>query len=94
MVASMENETFYTSGMYAVPEMGVYGGWVAHKDSFAAGQVFFNEQRNVALIFAGECFADPEMHAELRRKGHEIGEAAGDWLVHLYEEEGDQFFAN
>jgi len=93
MVGSMEHEKFYASGTYAAPEMGVYGGWVAHENSFAAGQVFFNEQRNVALIFAGECFADPEIRAELRQKGHELGETAGDWLVHLYEEEGDQFFA-
>ena len=93
MVASMEHEPFYTSGMYAAPEMGVYGGWVAHEHSFADGQVFFNEEKNIALIFAGECFADPEMRPELRQKGHELREPAGDWLVHLYEEEGDQFFA-
>jgi len=92
MVASMEHEPFYTSGMYAVPEMGVHTGWVAHQNSFAASQVFFNEQRNIALIFAGECFAGPEMRAGLGRNGHALGEAAGDWLVHLYEEEDDQFF--
>src|SRR6266403_1616774 len=75
MVASMEHEPFYTSGTYAVPEMGVYGGWVAHKNSFAATQVFFNEQKDVALIFSGECFVDPETRAELRQKGHELEEA-------------------
>jgi asparagine synthase (glutamine-hydrolysing) len=93
MVASMEGEAFYTSGIYAVPEMGVYGGWVAHENSFAADQVLFNEQRDVALIFSGECFVDPETRAELRHRGHDVGEAIGSWLVHLYEEEGDQFFA-
>lgn len=93
MVASMEHEPFYASGTYAVPEMGVYAGWVAHEHSFAAGQVFFNEEKNIALIFAGECFADPDMRPELRQKGHEVREPAGDWLVHLYEEEGDRFFA-
>jgi asparagine synthase (glutamine-hydrolysing) len=92
MVASMEHEPFYTSGMYTVPEMGVYGGWVAHENSFAADQVFFNEQRNTALLFSGECFVDPETRTDLRQKGHELGQTAGSWLVHLYEEEGDQFF--
>ena len=36
MLASMEHKPFYDSGAYFVPEMGVYGGWVAHEDSFAA----------------------------------------------------------
>jgi asparagine synthase (glutamine-hydrolysing) len=92
LVGSMEHEAFYTSGMYAAPEMGVYGGWVAHENSFAAGQVFLNEQRDIALLFSGECLADPETGAELKRKGHELAEAAGSWMIHLYEEEGDWFF--
>jgi len=68
MVTSMAYERFYTSGTYAVPAMGIYSGWVAHKNSFAAGQVFFNEQKDIALIFGGECFLDPEALADLRQK--------------------------
>jgi asparagine synthase (glutamine-hydrolysing) len=92
MIASMKHAHFYTSGVYAAPEMGVYGGWVAHENSFAAGQPFFNERRDVVLLFSGECFVDPETRTGLRQKGHELGQTAGSWLVHLYEEEGDQFF--
>ena len=92
MVASMEHEPFYTSGIYAVPEMGVYGGWVAHENSFAAAQVFFNEQKDIALIFSGECFMDSEARTRLKNKGHRLAKNDGDWLVYLYEEEGDQFF--
>src|SRR5437773_9569237 len=92
MIASMKHEHFYTSGVYAAPEMGVYGGWVAHENSCAAGQVFFNEDKDIALLFSGECFVDPETRTGLRQKGHELGQAAGSWLVHLYEEESDQFF--
>ena len=68
MVASMEYEPFYTSGIYTVPEMGVYGGRVAHENSFAAGQVFFNEEKDIALLFSGECFVDPETRTGLRQK--------------------------
>jgi asparagine synthase (glutamine-hydrolysing) len=93
MVSSMEHESFYDSGMYSVREMGIYAAWVAHENSFAAGQPFFNEQKDVALIFSGECFVDREARAELRQKGHDLEGATGSWLVHLYEEEGDQFFA-
>lgn len=58
MIASMRNEIFYTGGTHSVLGMGIYVGWVAHKNSFAASQVFLNEQDDIALIVAGECFAD------------------------------------
>lgn len=88
----MEHEFFYDSGMYSVPEMGIYAGWVAHENSFVAGQPFFNERRDVVLLLSGECFVDPETRTGLRQKGHDLGQAAGSWLVHLYEEEGNRFF--
>jgi len=90
MLASMQHEDFYTSGTYCAEKIGVYSGWIAHEDSFAAEQVFFNEQRDIALILSGECYVDPETRTGLRRKGHRV-ENNDDWLVHLYEEEGEQF---
>src|SRR6266571_2432327 len=91
MLRCMMHEPFYVSGTYFVSELGIYAGWVAHEDSFAAGQVFLNEKRDVALILAGECFVDPEIRIQLRAKGH-IYEKDTDWLVHLYEEKGERFF--
>jgi asparagine synthase (glutamine-hydrolysing) len=82
MVRSMEHESFYTSGTYYVPEMGVYGGWVALEGSFAAGQVFFNEQKDIALLFAGECFPNPESQTRLRKDGDLPTEEKAGWLVH------------
>ncbi len=91
MVASMRNEPFYVSGTHATPGMGIYVGWVAHKNSFAANQVFLNEQHDIALVFAGECFEGSETRTNLRKKGHKINRD-NDWIVHLYEEEGEQLF--
>jgi asparagine synthase (glutamine-hydrolysing) len=88
----MEHESFYDSGVYSVPEMGIYAGWVAQENSFGAGQPFFNERRDVVLLFSGECFADAEMRTGLRQKGHELRQAAASWPVHFYEEEGYRFF--
>jgi len=76
----MEHELFYDSATYSVREMGIYAGWIAHEDSFATGQVFFNEQRDIALLLSGECFAGPETCAKLKQSGHELGKAAGSWL--------------
>ncbi len=92
MISSMEHESFYISGDYAVPELGIYAGWVAHENSFAAGQVFFNEERDIAVIFSGECFADPATRGELIQKGHRLDSPKGAWLAHLYEEKGSHFW--
>ena len=92
MASSMEYESFYDSGMYSAPELGIYGGWVAHQNSLAAGQPFLNERKDVVLLFSGECFADAEMRTGLRKTGHDVSQAAAGWLVHLYEEGGDRFF--
>ncbi|MBA2678169.1 MAG: hypothetical protein H0U76_07240 [Ktedonobacteraceae bacterium] len=88
----MKHEAFYESGVYSAPEMHIYAGWVAHPGSFAARQVFFNEEKDIALIFSGECFAGDETYAALKAKGHRLDESGNDWLVHFYEEKGDQFF--
>ena len=92
MVAAMQHESFHVAGNFAVAELGVHVGWVAHENSFAATQVFENEAKDIALIFCGECFAEPEIKAQLRRAGHQFAEAGGAWLVHLYESRGDNFF--
>ncbi len=92
MLSSMRQEPFYNSGVYSTPDKRVYAGWVARENSFAAAQPFVNERRDVAVLFSGDCFVDPETRADLRRKGHQLGKAAGSWLAHMYEEEGDCFF--
>jgi asparagine synthase (glutamine-hydrolysing) len=92
MVDSMRHERFYVSALHFEPQMGVYAGSVAMDGSFAGGQVYFNEERSVALIFSGECFVDAEVGIRLEHNGHKIKTNKADWLVHLYEQEGDQFF--
>ena len=58
MIASMQHEDSYRVGSYCAEEMGVYVGWVARDDSFAADQIVFNEQHDIALILSGVCFVD------------------------------------
>lgn len=93
MTESMRHEEFYCSGTQAFQEAGIFAGWVAHAGSLAADQIFWNERHDVALVFSGECFLDATTRAELTRKGHDLGTAGGGWMVHLYEELGEKFFA-
>lgn len=88
----MRHEDFYATGTFSAPELGVHAGWIAHENSFASGQVFQNEQKDMALIFSGECFVDAAVKNQLKQNGHIFSEKGGDWLVHFYEEHGAQFF--
>jgi asparagine synthase (glutamine-hydrolysing) len=92
MIRCMDYESFYVSGTHFVPGMGIYAGWVALEQSLAAQQVFTNKQNDIALLFAGECLPDAESQARIRRNGDSRTGKESDWLVNLYEEEGDQFF--
>jgi asparagine synthase (glutamine-hydrolysing) len=94
MRAAMQHESFYTSGVISDPELGVFAGWIAHENSFADKQVFQNEQKDVTLVFSGECFVDAEAKQQLKQNGHQFAEVGGDCLVHLYEEQGKDFFKN
>jgi asparagine synthase (glutamine-hydrolysing) len=92
MIRCTAYESFYVAGTHFIPELGIYAGWVALEGSIAAQQVFTNERKDIALLFAGECLPDSESQAGIRRNGDSRTEKEADWLVHLYEEEGDQFF--
>ena len=92
MLDCLRHEVFYVNGTHAEPAMGIYCGWTAQAGSFAASQLFENEQRDVALILSGECFAPAGKRESLRQAGHVVGPNPGDWLVHQYEESGVEFF--
>ena len=92
MLRSMDYEQFYASGAYSMPELRLYAGWISQETSFTAKQPFFNETRDIVLLLSGECFIDPDVEKALVRNGHNFAKNNADWLVHLYEEEGDRFF--
>ena len=51
----MQHHADSSSGTVFAPEMGVYGGWVAHADSYAARQSAPSREGAVRLLFSGEC---------------------------------------
>ncbi len=94
MTAQLRHENFHRAGIFSIPEMGIFAGWIAQDDSFAANQTYFNEQKDIALVFSGECFFESETKIRLKQNGHRFSENRGDCLVHLYEEQGEKFFEN
>lgn len=93
MIDSMMHESFYLSTSYTNEEMGIYAGWVGHKGSFSDCMPIWNEKMDCCLLFSGENFADPRLKEELGNRGHRFDSSGAGYLIHLYEEKGDEFLA-
>ncbi|HQH54142.1 MAG TPA: asparagine synthase-related protein [Candidatus Hydrogenedentes bacterium] len=87
MVQALNHESFYTTGTWSDPSLGIYVGWIARKNSFSDAMPIKNERGDVVLFFSGEEFSPPEVRRNLTQKGHSLGSNDPSYLVHLYEEE-------
>ena len=87
MLNTMLHESFYTSGVWSDPSLGVYVGWVARRSSFAAEMPIRNEREDITLVFSGEEFPKAGSRDTLRSKGHVVAADGPSYLVHRYEEE-------
>ena len=59
MVAALCHEPFYETGIWIDESIGVYIGWTARENSFAAGMPLTNERGDVVLVFSGEEYPEP-----------------------------------
>ncbi len=60
MLQSMMHEPFYVAGLSGANELGVFAGWVAHPQSFAAATSSGDGDERLAIAFAGESFQDSD----------------------------------
>jgi asparagine synthase (glutamine-hydrolysing) len=91
MVNCMLHESFYESGTFGDDQMGVFAGWICHKDSFCDCMPVWNEKKNIVLIFFGENFTDLELFDELKAKHHRFDRSNASYIIHMYEEKGPDF---
>ena len=91
MIGSMKHEPFYASGTCFVPEIGVYGGWVAHDGSFSARQSTCSDPNAVTLLFSGECFPPFVKSDDSGATGHTGSDCKSNQLLRLYAEHGYRF---
>lgn len=91
MVKGMMHEKFYASGTYVNEKMGVWVGWVCHKDSFSDCLPIWSERKDICLLFSGEDFIDESEIENIKTKGHQFNQENASYLVHLYEEMGIRF---
>lgn len=78
MVACVQHEAFYTSGIYTAPELGCAIGWVSHPDSYSDCNPILSASGDVALIFSGEHFGG-------------VSGANATELLAMYQTRGDAF---
>jgi asparagine synthase (glutamine-hydrolysing) len=91
MVACMQHEAFYVSGIHAAPELGVFAGWSAHEHSFADCQPIVGDDQ-VTLVFSGECYSDPDSRRKPTGLQRRSRDNTASRLLELYKEREHTFF--
>jgi asparagine synthase (glutamine-hydrolysing) len=91
MLAPLQHEAHYLSGHRAFPELGLWVAWSMHAESGVASQPYWNESRDIGLIFRGDLPLDPQVLQELKSRGHAGISPDPSALVHWYEEKGESF---
>ena len=87
MVNVLRHESFYRTGCTADVGLNTYVGWSVQEGSYADGGPFWNEARDVMLIFSGDQYHEPGSQAALKSRGHSVEGGGAACLVHQYEED-------
>lgn len=92
MLRCMLHEPFYTHGTFQSPGNGFYIGYSALENSFADCMPIYNETKDIVLFLTGECYEDQTTIDGLAKRGHNFNSGNASYLVHRYEEEGEDVF--
>jgi asparagine synthase (glutamine-hydrolysing) len=87
MSQALRSEPFYARGTWVDESLGVYVGWTALKESFSGSMPLGNERGDIAMVFSGEDYPDPDIAHRLKAGGHRFDGSGPSYLVHLYEED-------
>jgi asparagine synthase (glutamine-hydrolysing) len=94
MIKKMMHEEYYNYGKFTNKEIGVYIGWVCHKNSFVDCMPIWNEEKNKCLFVYGEIFSEKKIIENLIISGHNFNSGNASYLIHLYENNEKTFFLN
>jgi asparagine synthase (glutamine-hydrolysing) len=93
MLEAMRHNNRYLLGRFVDEECGVQIGWTCHPHSFAEGMPLVSRDGKTVMIFTGENFEEPGLVARLSRSVSSNNSAKAAYLLELYAELGEQFFA-
>jgi asparagine synthase (glutamine-hydrolysing) len=91
MLEIMHHEKTYTVGTYEDRNLNVYVGWLCHNKSFSDCMPILNEEKDLSLFFTGESFEDADNLKILKKAGHCFCGSNASYLIHLYEQDSEQF---
>ncbi|MBI5352961.1 MAG: asparagine synthase (glutamine-hydrolyzing) [Chloroflexi bacterium] len=90
MNASIAHRGPDSDGFYVSTGIGLAMRRLAIIDVSGGDQPIANEDKNIWIVFNGECYNYPEMRVELERRGHHLATKSDtECIVHFYEDEGD-----
>lgn len=93
MIGLMQHRGPDASGIFSYGPAGLAHARLSIIDLNSGDQPIHNEDRTVWIVFNGEIFNYPELRKELISHGHRFyTQSDTEVLVHLYEEEGADFF--
>jgi asparagine synthase (glutamine-hydrolysing) len=93
MLGAMRYNNRYSHGRFVYKECGLRVGWTCHRGSFAEGMPLVSQDGNTVMIFTGENFEEPGLIARSSRSSSGNGTSRAAYLLELYAELGEQFFA-
>lgn len=81
-------------GIYRNRDVGLAHTRLSIIDLEGGAQPIHNEDKTIWVVFNGEIYNFPELRAELQSRGHRFSTRSDtEVLVHLYEEEGENFLS-
>lgn len=92
MTSCMLYERFYEKDIIYNKQMKIGIGWTWFKDHTSCKLPIWNENYNIFLVISGNIFIEEADLECLKNRGHHIHDNDFDWLIHLYEEHGEEIF--
>lgn len=93
MLGTMLHERSYVFGTHFYPEIGAYGGWVAHPGSMAERISKSRERNDVAILLSGECLAPDQMRDDPSSMARGTTPISEHPVACLYERDDERFVA-
>jgi asparagine synthase (glutamine-hydrolysing) len=93
MLGAIRYNNRYLHGKFVDRECGIRIGWTCHPGSFGEGMPLVSQSGNTVMIFSGENFEEPGRVAHLSHAMSDKNSAKAAYLLELYAELGEKFFA-
>jgi len=93
MIAALRHDPRSSSGTYVNESVGLWVGWVCHRESYSDCLPVVTEDMNVVIVFQGEHYLSRDQVNRLRRAGVAVEARSARCLLGLHSVYGNEFYA-